>query len=154
VDKDKDKVHPFTGGYAKMPEAADKAALPGLTTEYKAAGTPENGEVSRLVLIMGQEGFAPGGTAYYQMQYAHIDLGEFGFTANGQVFRFVFSGRQPKLVTVHGRNLLRICDYIALRRMQWIRQGNRDFRAVDADDGGGEPFISKIEVTDWMPFQE
>jgi hypothetical protein len=147
---DSDKVHAFSGGYAMAPEAADKAAaLPGLTTRYKAAGTPENGEVSRLVLVMGQEGFKPGGTAYYHMQYVHIDIGEFGFTPNGHVFRFVFSGRQPKLVTVHGGGLLRICDYIALRRMPWIRQADRDFRLV----GGGaddELIITRIEVTDWV----
>jgi hypothetical protein len=136
--------------YMRGTDTAEKSALlPGLNTAYKASGTPENSEVSRLVLVMGHDGFAPGGTAYHFLQYVHIDMGEFGFTANGQVFRFVFSGRQPKLVTVHGRNLQRICDYISLRRMQWIRQADRDFRAVDAVEDA-EPIITLIEMRDWM----
>ena len=131
-------------------DTAEKSALlPGLNTAYKASGTPENSEVSRLVLVMGHDGFVPGGTAYHFLQYVHIDMGEFGFTANGQVFRFVFSGRQPKLVTVHGRNLQRICDYISLRRMQWIRQADRDFRAGDGADDH-EPIITHLELTDWL----
>jgi hypothetical protein len=54
-----------------------------------------------------------------------------------------------ELPPVHGRNLLRICDYIGLRRMQWIRQADRDFRAAD-DVESSEPIITRIEVTDWM----
>ena len=149
-----DKVHAYNpGGYARGADAAEKAALlPGLNTKYKAAGTAENNEVSRLVLIMGKDGFRPGGTAYHFIQYVHISMGEFGFTPDGQAFRFVFSDIQPKLVTVHGRNLLRTCDYIALRRMPWVRQADRDFRAVDAVEDT-EPLITRIEVTDWMPMR-
>src|SRR4051812_34753748 len=137
---------------AAIPEKEPEALLPSFTDPYQAAGFVEK-EVSRLVLIMGHDGFTPGGTAYHFLQYVHIDMGEFGFTANGQVFHFVFSGRQPKLVTVHGRNLVRICDYISLRRMQWIRQADRDFRPVDAADDD-EPIITLIEVTDWMRLQD
>jgi hypothetical protein len=125
------------------------AMLPALTDPYKAAGTADNGEVSRLVLVMGKDGFKPGATAYYLMQYVHIGLGEFGFDADGQFFRFVFSDIQPKVVTVRGRSLLRICDYIGLRRMPWIRQADRDFRLVDGM-ADGEPFITRIEVVDWV----
>jgi hypothetical protein len=124
------------------------ALLPALNDPYKAAGFVDN-EVSRLVLIMGKDGFKPGGTAYHFLQYVHMGVGEFGFSPDGQCFRVVFSDIQPKLVTLHGRNLLRTCDYIALRRMQWIRQADRDFRAGDGvrDD---EPIITRIEVTNWL----
>ena len=105
-------------------------------------------EVSRLVLVMGKDGFRIGEQAYIVFQYVHIGIGQFGFTANGQVFSFVFSDIQPKLVTVHGRNLLRIFDYISLRRMPWIRQADRDFRAVDGTPDN-EPIITRIEVEDW-----
>jgi hypothetical protein len=125
------------------------AKLPGMNDPYQAAGHPENGELSRLVLIMGKDGFKPGATAYYIMQYVHIGLGEFGFDAHGQFFRFLFSDLQPKLVMVRGRSLLRICDYISLRRMPWIRQADRDFRLADGAVDG-EPFITRIEVTDWV----
>jgi len=135
-----------------------EALLPSLGDPYQAAGFADS-EASRLVLIMGKDGFKPGGTAYYFLQYVHIGLGEFGFEAGGQFFRFVFADIQPKLVTVHGRNLLRMCDAVALRRVLWARQAeaDRDFRAepAPAKAGGGgvgssEPFISRIEVADWV----
>jgi hypothetical protein len=132
----------------ETPAAETVALLPGLNTEYKAAGFTDN-EVSRLVLIMGKDGFRLGHHAYITLQYVHIGIGQFGFTANGQVFSFVFSDIQPKLVTVHGRNLLRIFDYIGLRRMPWIRQTDRDFRAVDGV-ANNEPIITLIEISDWL----
>ena len=109
-------------------ESRKCAQLPGLNDAYKASAHPASGEVGSLVLIMGKDGFKLGATAYHIMQYVHIGLGEFGFEADGQVFRFLFSDLQPKLVTVRGRNLLRICDYIGLRRI-----------AVDSDGGSGFP---------------
>src|SRR5271154_3886628 len=109
--KDRLKPLPFTRtASAGKPEK--DAMLPALGDSYKAMGTPDNGEVSRLVLIMGKDGFKIGQTAYYILQYVHIGLGEFSFEADGQVFRFVFADIQPKLVTVRGRNLMRMCDYI------------------------------------------
>ena len=110
-------------------------------------GIPRIDEVSRLVLVMGKEGFQPGGTAYWFLQYVHISLGGFGFADDGQWFDFIWSDVQPKLATVRGRNLLRIADYISLRRMPWIRQADRDFRGGVADS---EPIITRIEITDWV----
>lgn len=138
--------------FARGNSSAEKAALlPALGDAYKAAATPDHNEISRLVLILGRDGFRPGASAYIFLQYVHLGLGEFGFTANGdQTFRFVYSDLQPKLLVVQGRNLLRIADYIGLHRMAWIRQADRDFRA---DDGAAdtEPFISSIEIHDWEP---
>lgn len=145
-----EKIKPkgeYTEGYARMTGSSTDSLLPSMTDPYKAAGFSD--EVSCLVLIMGASGFKPGGTAYVTLQYVHIGLGEFGFTPNGQRFRFVFSDIQPKLVTVHGRNLLRIYHHIGLRRMRWIRQADRDFRPADAADDN-EPIITRIEVTDWL----
>jgi hypothetical protein len=142
------KAEPYVRG-AVSAGATGEATLPGLNDAYQAAGQPENHEVSRLVIVMGREGFRPGGTAYLFFQYVHLGLGEFGFTADGQFFRFVFADIQPKLVTVHGRNLLRICDAISLRRMPWIRVADRDFRAADGGESR-EPIIVRIEVADWV----
>ena len=71
-----DEVHPLRpvpyvctpGTASPEPEAwrngrLGGAALPGLNDSYKAAGTPDNNEVSRLVPVMGKDGFKPGGTA-------------------------------------------------------------------------------------------
>lgn len=137
---------------ASAAKPADKAALlPALTDPYAAGGFVEN-EVSRLVLVMGKDGFRIGGSAYIVFQYVHMGIGQLGFTANGQVFSFVFADLQPKLVTVHGRNLQRIFDYISLRRMPWIRQADRDFRAVGGTSD--EPFISRIVIEDWKRMPE
>jgi hypothetical protein len=126
------------------------ARLPGLDSEYKAYGQPENNESTSLVLIMGQEGFAAGGVAYYILQYVHIGRGEFGFLDDGQCFSFVWSDLEPKLVKVRGRNLLRIADYIGQRRVPWLRVCDRDFR-VKAGPESKEPVITGIEVADWKP---
>ena len=82
-------------------------------------------------------------------QYVQMGTGEFGFTADGeQVFRVVFADRQPRRLTVQGRGLMWICDYIALHRMPWIRQADRDFRAADGV-AGDEPIITRIVVEEW-----
>jgi hypothetical protein len=135
--------------YARRTAPEKTALLPSLNDPYRAAGFADN-EVNRLVLVMGKDGFRLGGTAYIFLQYMTIGTGELGFTADGQFFRFLFADIQPKLVTVYGRNLQRICDSISLRRMQWIRQADRDFRASDgmADD---DPIITKIDIRDWKP---
>jgi hypothetical protein len=71
-----------------------------------------------------------------------------GFTAEGQVFRFVSSDFQPRLVTVCGHNLTQLCDQISMRRLQWIRQADGDYRAPVSGD---EPIITRIEIRDWRP---
>lgn len=124
------------------------ARLPGLGDPYEAFGLVENSETSRLVLIMGKDGFKAGGRAYYALQYVHISMGEFGFWDDGQWFNFIWSDIQTKLVTVRGRNLLLCWDYISLRRMPWIRMADRDFRG-GYDTRDDEPHITRIELTDW-----
>jgi hypothetical protein len=136
--------------YARRGALEKNPGLPAPGDAYKAAGTLEASELSRLVLIMGRDGFKPGATAYVFLQYVHLGLGEFGFDADGQFFRFVFSDLAPKRVTVRGRNLLTVADAIALRRMAWIRQADRDFR-VQAGAPADEPFITRIAVEDWQP---
>jgi hypothetical protein len=132
---------------AVTPESSDRIALlPGLNSPYKAASTVD-GEVSRLVVIMGKDGFRIGSVAYVTLQYAHLGTGELAFAANGQVFSFLFSDLQPKLLTVHGRNLLRIYHHVGLKRMAWIRQTDRDFRLVG--DEADEPIITRATVTNW-----
>lgn len=142
---DRLRAEPFTRGASS---AEKNAVLPTLTTEYKAAGTPESGELSRLVLVMGKDGFKPGGTAYFFIQYVHLSLGEFSFTPTGQRCRFLIADVQPKLLTLDGRNLLRTCDQIALRRIPWLRLADRDFRPGD-DADASEPIILGLELTDW-----
>jgi hypothetical protein len=122
--------------------AADgNALLPGYRDKYKAAAMPSNDSLTRLCCIMGKEGFQPGGKAYRFFQYVHLDSDtDFGFTKDGQVITLRFAGMKTVLVIVHGRNLLRICDYIHLHRMPWIRVADRDFAT------GQNEIITGIEI--------
>jgi hypothetical protein len=140
------RIKPFA---RNLPPVTDKASLPEPGDEYRAMGFAENSEVARIVLIMGREGFAPGGVAYYAFQYVHIGRGEFGFDGDGQWFRFGFSDLQPKRATVRGRNLLRMFDLVSLRRVPWIRMTDRDFRAIGGDNDN-EPVVTTITVEDWV----
>jgi hypothetical protein len=126
---------------------AAQAALPDLNSPYKAAGTADNGEVSRLVVIFGKDRFRVGQTAYVAFQYTDVGRGECDITEGGHCFRFPFHDPlEPKLLIVRGRNLLRIFDYIGLRRLPWIRQAERDVRL-----GDDEPVITWIDIQDRRP---
>jgi hypothetical protein len=120
------------------------AALPGMNDLYQAAGYADS-ELNRLVLVMGKEGFRAGGTAYIFMQYMYIGTVELGFTDDGQVFRFVLSDTQPRLVTVYGQNLVELCDQISQRKLQWIRECDEGFRAPATGD---DAVITKIGMCD------
>lgn len=123
------------------------AMLPGVNDLYQAAAYSD-GETNRLVLVMGRHGFRIGGKPYIFLQYMHISTVELEFTEEGQAFRFVVFDARPKLVTVHGQNLVQICDDIAQQKLHWIREGGLDFTApVSSDD----PIITCIETCDWQP---
>jgi hypothetical protein len=150
IDRMKPKLYVRDARAADSAREGHDAKLPGLADPYQAAGLAEHNEVSRLVLVMGKDGFTAGGVAYHFLQYVHISRGGFGFYDDGQRFTFLWSDLEPKQVTVRGRNLLRICDYISLRRMPWIRVADRDFRA-GAGAESEAPIITGIEIVDWKP---
>jgi hypothetical protein len=127
----------------------NNALLPSPDEPYQAAGFATESELSRLVLVMGKEGFKAGGTAYVTLQYVHLGLGEFGYDDDGQWFTYLFSDLQPKRLKCRGRNILRYFDYIGLRRLPWIRLADRDFRLVGG--ANDEPIFTRIEITDWAP---
>ena len=81
-----------------FPAAAIRTRLPG----------PNGESLTRLVCIMGRDGFQPGGKAYRFFQYVHLDSDtDFGFTKDGQAVTLRFAGMKPVAVIVRGRNLLR-----------------------------------------------
>jgi hypothetical protein len=124
------------------------AALPSPADPYQAAGFPEDG-VGRLVIMRGKQAFSAGATAYLFLQYLYVGRAELGYTATGQIFRFLYTDFQPLIVTVYGRALLRTCDQISHHRMPWIREADRDFTGDGlADD---DPVITRIEIADWKP---
>ena len=146
---DKERYNPAKFHHETASPQNKAGLVPGLASIYKAAGMATT-EETRLVVVMDKTGFQTGGTAYLTFQYSHIDLGSFGFTADGQWFSFPFYDLQPRLLTVHGRDLFRIYLEIGSKRMSWIRVCDRDFRpAIDADDD--EPVITRARVTNWKP---
>jgi hypothetical protein len=150
MEKERQKANAGAGGkVVSLFPPDENALLPGADADYKAAAVVSNGSVARLCCIMGKEEFKPGGCPYVFFQYVHLDSGgEFGFDKDGQVLRLRFSGMVPMTVTVRGRHLLQLCDYIQLHRIGWIRQADRDFTDDEAVDANGqpEPIISRIEI--------
>lgn len=132
---------------ASLVPPGEDAALPTPGDPYKAAGMPDNHALTRLCCIMGREGFQKGGKAYRYFQYVHLDSDtDLGFTEHGQVITLRFTGSAKMVeIKIFGRNLLRICDYIHLHRMPWIRVADRDPRAADgvADN---KPVITEIRI--------
>ena len=157
-DKDDDrdsKIEVFADAVYKRSAAARKEwepAWPGIADPYRAAATPENDAIARLVVVMGRDRFKPGDQpAYYTLPYHDMGTGEYGVGKDFQWFRIPFyeSGR-CRLLKAQGRSILRICDYISLSRMPWIRLADRDFRPGDGADADTPIFthISVDEVTE------
>ena len=134
---------------SRQPRPADeeRASLPGLNDPYKAAAFREQrGKPPRAG--HGQGRLQPGQRLY---RFCNTCISAWASSASRPTARCSASSSadlQPKLVTVHGRNLLRICDYISLRRMPWIRAGGSGFPGA-AMACGHEPIITRIEVEDW-----
>jgi hypothetical protein len=132
---------------ARLTPSSDDV-LPSASDPYQAHGLPANNPLTRLCVVMGREGFQAGGTAYRFFQYVHLDSDTgLGFTPQGQVLTLRFAGMKPVSVTIRGRNLLRLCDYLHLHRVPWIRVADRDFQATDGS-GDNEPIITGLEVVD------
>jgi hypothetical protein len=135
-------------GKPNASKAEEPPAWPSFNDPYKAAGTADNEGLTALVIVLGKDAAKPGGYAYRIFQYVHLDEGGGGITPRGeQFFAFLFSGRQPKVLTVYGRNVQRTCDYIARHRMPWIRVADRDFQPGDGADDD-TPIITRATIED------
>ncbi|WP_422929693.1 hypothetical protein [Singulisphaera sp. PoT] len=146
LDRTRRPAVPATEGEGRHQGAEQDALLPSQSDPYKAAGSPFKGSLTRLACVMGKEGFQTGGKAYRFFQYVHLDSdSEFGFSKDGQYFTLRFAGLAPVLITVRGRNLLRICDQIQLHKIPWIRLADRDFFAADGGPND-QPVITEIRV--------
>jgi hypothetical protein len=132
----------------QRPEPDSDDVLPLAGDPYQAYAMPVKNALTRLCCVMGHEGFRPGGKAYRFFQYVHLDSDtDLSFTPQGQVLTLRFAGMKPVIVTIRGRNLVRLCDYIHLHRMPWIRVADRDFQATDGS-GDNEPIITGFQVVD------
>jgi hypothetical protein len=62
--------------------------------------------------------------AVQSFQYVHLDSHS-SYTAECITIKFL--GMEPVKVTIRGRNLWRLYDYIHQHRIPWIMQASRDF---------------------------
>ncbi len=117
---------------------ADEWLLPSDTDTYLAHGRGTHRPAFTLHCVLGKEGFR-------SFQYAHLDSdSRFEVAGNEQVIRLRFCNYKIAAVTIRGRNLGKLYDYLHQHRMPWIRRVDpgRDF----ASDG--EPVISAIEIVE------
>lgn len=103
---------------------------------YHAFGRPANRPLCTLHFALGKEG-------YRSYPFMSLD-GDSRFTVDGKghVIVLRFAGMTPVTVTIRGRNLARLYDYIHQHRTPWVMRidEGRDF--VEGD----EPVVTGIEI--------
>ena len=101
---------------------------------YLAHARASNKPVQALHCVLGKDGVR-------SFQYVHLDSdSQFRRTSSGQAILIRFAGIKAVQVTIRGRNLWRLFDYLHQHRMPWIRLADRDF------SGDQEPIITAIEI--------
>jgi hypothetical protein len=117
------------------PEADADTELPDLAAGYQAHARPSNRPVYSLHCVRGKQGVQ-------SFQYVHLDsASKFEADDRGHVLSLRFCGSRHWEITIRGRNLWRLYDYIHQHRMPWVQQADRDFAADK------EPIVSAISVT-------
>ena len=100
------------------PAAEEEEGLPSLKEkEYRPHARPSNKPAHSLHFI------TPDG-AVRTFQYVHLDS-DSRFTPERITLRFM--GIAPQTVTIEGRNLWRLYDYIHQHRLTWVMQVARDY---------------------------
>jgi hypothetical protein len=110
--------------------------LPDPSKGYEPCARPSHTSLYTLHCILGGDG-------YRSFQYVGLDSNS-SLTAdgNGQVIRLKFCGSKTTAVTIRGRNLSRLYDYLHQHKIAWVMRldRDRDFAA------GNEPVITAIEI--------
>jgi hypothetical protein len=110
-------------------DADDDSGLPSLHEgEYQAFARASNKPVYAVHFV------TPAGDVR-SFQYAHLDS-DSRYEASRLTLKFM--GMEPVRVTIEGRNLWRLYDYLHQHRMPWVMIATRDL-AVD-----GQPIVIRI----------
>jgi len=127
-------------GSARLHETSDREIdaemLPAAGEQYQAHARGANKPVFTLHCILGKDGFR-------SFQNSHLDSdSHFVVEGKEQVISLRFCNFKVTAVTIRGRNLGKLYDYLHQHRMPWIQRvdAGRDF----AEDG--EPVITAIEI--------
>lgn len=130
-----DKLHlrsVLRAGAVEQPPPEDDSGLPSLREgEYQPFSRPSNKPLYAIHFVA-----ATGEVRSFQ--YAHLDS-DSRFEAERITLRFL--GMHPIQVTVSGRNLWRLFEYLHQHRCAWILTAGRDF----AKDG--QPIVTGVEIT-------
>lgn len=118
---------------AKDDEFAD-SDLPDTSGPYQAFARPANKPLYTLHCWLGKDG-------YRSFQNAHLDSNSsFKTSSAGHVIVLRFAGTELMQVTITGRKLGRLYDYIHQHRTAWVMRADRDL----ADEQ--EAIITAIEI--------
>jgi hypothetical protein len=95
--------------------------LPDAESPYQAHARAANKTVYTLHCCLGKDG-------YRSFQYVHLDSDSgFRIDPKGQTITVRFVGTKHLQVTISGRNLWHLYDYLHQHRMPWIMRADRDF---------------------------
>jgi hypothetical protein len=123
-------------GPGQSPHDSSQTDLPEPGAAYRAYAHPANKALLSLHLLLGKDGIR-------SFQYVHLDSGSsFGPAGDGQAFVLRFAGLAPARVTIRGRDLWRLYDYIHQHRVSWIMRADR---GLSAD---GETIITDIDIVE------
>ena len=105
---------------AQPEDEVSDSELPDTSAPYQAHARPANKPVYTLHCWLGKDG-------YRSFQIAHLDSdSSFKITSSGHVITLRFAGTQVMQVTIKGRNLWRLYDYLHQHRIAWIMRADRD----------------------------
>jgi hypothetical protein len=117
-------------------EQPTESLLPDPSKGYEPCARPSHSPLYTLHCILGPDG-------YRSFQYVHLDSdSSLSADGKGQVIRLRFCGSKTVAVSIRGRNLWRLYDYIHQHRMAWVMRVDRDFAT------GNEPVITAIDIED------
>lgn len=119
-------------------EAPTDSTLPDPGRDYEPFSRPWIKPLYTLHCILGRDGCQ----SFSNMQ---LDSGStFSTDPSGQVIRLRFCGSKTTAVTIRGRNLWKLYDYLHQHRIAWVMavDRGRDFAADDA------PVITSIQIED------
>ncbi len=112
--------------------------LPDPSRGYEPFSRPSHHPLYSLHCVLGRDG-------YRSFQYMHLDSdSSLSVDGQGQVIRLRFYGSKNFAVTVRGRNLWRLYDFIHQHRISFIMavDRGRDF----AEDN--EPVVTSIDIAE------